>query len=342
MGGKDKDKGDEGKEEGEGAADHDAKVKVQAQKKRRHGDKAGSKSAPDGIDLAPEVTLTIDGKQHTFDIDDPELPGWIEERQFSAGDYPYDERLKRKRYEKDMEALQGELVKMQGWLSDSGSRVIAVFEGRDAAGKGGTIRVTCENMNPRRARIVALTAPDETERGEWYYQRYIRHFPTAGEIVMFDRSWYNRGVVEPVMGYCTEAEHDHFLEHTPGFERQIAAEGIVLLKFWLNIGRETQIKRFHDRRHDPLKLWKLSPNDIKSLNRWDDYTAARDRMIEATSIPEAPWIVVRANDKRRARLNLIRSMLLRVPYDGRDMKAIGEADPRIVGEGLDVLRTSGE
>ena len=332
------DDGDNGRDEGAGADDHDAKSAAQEDKKKA----GGRKDAPDGVDLAPEVTITIGGEKHAFDIDDPDLPGWVEDNQFGAGDYPYDKRLKRKHYERDLHALQAELVKMQGWLEDSGTRVIALFEGRDAAGKGGTIRIARENMNPRRARIVALTAPDETEAGQWYYQRYIQHFPTAGEIVMFDRSWYNRGVVEPVMGYCTMPEHQHFLEHTPGFERQIVAGGIILLKFWLNIGRETQIKRFHDRRHDPLKMWKLSPNDIKSLTRWDDYTAARDRMIEATSIPEAPWLVVRANDKRRARLNLIRSLLSRVPYEGRDEEAIGESDPRIVGEGLDVLRRSGE
>ena len=318
----------------ERADDHDTKVKAQEHARKGAG--------PDGIDMAPEVTLTIDGKKRRFDIDEPDLPDWVTDNQFTAGDYPYEKRLKRKDYEAQLEALQAELVKMQGWLKDSGRRLIAVFEGRDAAGKGGTIRVVRENLNPRHARIVALTAPDETERGQWYYQRYVQHFPTAGEMVLFDRSWYNRGVVEPVMGYCTMPEHRHFLEHTPGFERQVAADGIIVLKFWLNIGRETQLKRFHDRRHDPLKMWKLSPNDIKSLTRWDDYTAARDRTIEATHIPEAPWIVVRANDKRRGRLNLIRAMLLRVPYEGRDAETIGEPDERIVGEGLEVLRRSGE
>ena len=322
------------KNDGQSADDHDAKVKAQSRK-------AGG-STDDGIDMAPEVILTIDGEPRALDIDDPKLPDWVTDNQFTAGDYPYDKRLKRKKYEEELEALQRELVKMQGWLKDSGERVVAVFEGRDAAGKGGMIRVARENLNPRHARIVALSAPDETERGQWYYQRYIQHFPTAGEFVMFDRSWYNRGVVEPVMGYCTMPEHLHFLEHTPGFERQVIADGIHLVKFWLNIGRETQIKRFHDRRHEPLKMWKLSPNDIKSLNRWDEYTAARDRMIEATSIPEAPWFVVRANDKRRARINLIRALLLRIPYEGRDDEQIGKPDPKIVGIGLDVVRQSGE
>ena len=320
--------------EAEKADDHKSKVKSQASKNKG--------SDHDGVDMAPEVTLTIDGEKRTLDIDDPNLPDWVTDNQFTAGDYPYEERLKRKKYEEQLDALQRELVKMQGWLQSKGGRMIAIFEGRDAAGKGGTISRVRENLNPRTARIVALPAPDETEQGQWYYQRYIRHFPTSGEMVLFDRSWYNRGVVEPVMGYCTMPEHHHFLEQTPGFEAQLTADGIHLMKFWLNIGRETQIKRFHDRRHDPLKMWKLSPNDIKSLNRWDDYTAARDRTIEATNIRQAPWIVVRANDKRRARVNLIRALLDRVPYEGKDTETIGEMDDRIVGEGLDVLKRAGE
>ena len=307
------------------------KPKAEAQNEKNKG------KAADGIDMAPEVILVIDGEKRTLDIDDPELPDWVEDNEFTAGGYPYDKKLKKKHYEKQLEALQGEMVKMQGWLEDKGERLMLVFEGRDAAGKGGTIRIMREHLNPRSAPIVALGVPTERERGQWYYQRYIRHFPTSGEIVLFDRSWYNRGVVEPVMGYCTMPEHYHFLEHTPGFERQIAAEGIRLFKFWLNIGRETQIKRFHDRRHNPLKMWKLSPNDVKSLNRWDAYTEARNRTIEATHIDEAPWLVVRANDKRRARLNAMRALLTRLPYEGKDEEAIGEIDDGIVGEGMALL-----
>ena len=313
----------------ERADDHEAKAEAQERKK--------DGKSRDGIDMAPEVVLTVDGEKRTIDIDDPDLPDWVEEREFSAGGYPYDKKLKRSHYEKRLERLQGEMVKMQGWLQDSGERLIVVFEGRDAAGKGGTIRTMREYLNPRHARIVALTAPTDREQGQWYYQRYVEHFPTSGEIVMFDRSWYNRGVVEPVMGYCTMPQHHHFLEHTPGFERQVTADGIRLIKFWLNIGRETQIKRFHDRRHNPLKMWKLSPNDVKSLNRWDDYTAARDRMLAATHIDEAPWLIVRANDKRRARINAMRALLSRVPYEGRDNEAIGEVNPDIVGEGPQFL-----
>ena len=313
----------------EKADDHESKA--EAQEKKTRG------KAHDGIDMAPEVIIEVEGEKRTLDIDDPELPDWVEERQFSSGGYPYDKRLKRKHYEAELESLQGEMVKMQGWLRDSGERLVLVFEGRDAAGKGGMIRVMREYLNPRHARIVALGVPTDREQGQWYYQRYIEHFPTSGELVMFDRSWYNRGVVEPVMGYCTLPQHKHFLQHTPGFERQVAADGIRLLKFWLNIGRETQIKRFHDRRHNPLKMWKLSPNDVKSLNRWDEYTAARDRTIAATHIAEAPWIVVRANDKRRARVNAMRALLSRVPYEGKDEDAIGRIDDAIVGEGPNML-----
>ena len=312
-------------EAAERADDQDRKVAAQERKKNGAG--------PDGIDMAPEVEVTIDGEAHSFDIDDPDLPDWVTEREFTSDGYPYDHKLKRKKYEKQLERLQGEMVKMQGWVRDSGQRIVAVFEGRDAAGKGGTIRTMREYLNPRHARVVALAAPTERERGEWYYQRYVAHLPTDGEMVLFDRSWYNRGVVEPVMGYCTMEEHRAFLRQTPGFERLLVADGIMLVKFWLNIGREMQIRRFHDRRHNPLKMWKLSPNDIKSLNRWDDYTAARDRTIEATSIDEAPWLVIRANDKRRARINAMRCLLSRVPYEGKDDEAIGEIDPSIVKEG---------
>ena len=318
-----------GKTDGSKAGDHDAKVGAQ--------DAARGRAGPDGIDMFPEIDIEIGGKTRSLDIDDPELPDWVEDNQFTAGNYPYDKRMKRSQYEEELEELQHELVRMQGWLKASGERVVAIFEGRDAAGKGGTIRRMNENLNPRTARVVALSAPTPTEQGQWYYQRYVAHLPTAGEFVMFDRSWYNRGVVEPVMGYCTMEQHLHFLEHTPGFERQLVADGIHLVKFWLNIGRETQIKRFHDRRHDPLKTWKLSPNDVKALSRWDDYTEARNRMIEATHIKEAPWTVVRANDKRRARLNAIRTLLHRIPYEDKNEDAIGKTDDKIVGTGPKAL-----
>ncbi|MCF3641959.1 polyphosphate kinase 2 [Rhizobium sp. TRM95111] len=279
------------------------------------------------------VDLTIGGKVRTFDVDDPKLPDWVDDKALSSGGYPYEEKFDKDEYEDTLEKLQVELVKAQFWLQETGHRVIAVFEGRDAAGKGGSIFATRAYLNPRSARVVALSKPTETERGQWYYQRYVTNFPTAGEFVMFDRSWYNRAGVEPVMGFCTPEQYEDFLNETPHFEKMVITEGIHFFKFWLDIGREMQIKRFHDRRHDPLKIWKLSPMDIAALNRWDDYTEKRNRMLKATHTQKAPWTILRSNDKRRARLNLIRHILSTLDYAGKDKIAIGERDARIIGEG---------
>ena len=281
------------------------------------------------------VDITIGGKLRSFDIDDPVLPDWVEEKKLSAGDFPYDKKMKREDYDSTLEALQVELVKVQFWLQATGKRVMAVFEGRDAAGKGGAIFATRAYLNPRYARVVALTKPTETERGQWYFQRYISHFPTAGEFVL---SWYNRAGVEPVMGFCTPEEHKRFLKETPRLEKMLVHEDVHLFKFWLDIGRETQIERFHDRRHSPLKCWKLSDMDIAALTKWDDYTQKRDEMLEKTHTDAAPWTVVRANDKRRARVNLIRHILLALDYEGKDKKAIGEIDGKILGSGPDFLK----
>ncbi len=284
------------------------------------------------------IRLTVDGRKRSFDIDDPDLPDWVADNELSAGGYPYDRRMKRKDYESQLERLQIELVKLQYWLQKTGERVMVLFEGRDAAGKGGTIFVTRQYMNPRTARNVALTKPTETERGQWYFQRYVAHFPTAGEFVTFDRSWYNRAGVEPVMGFCTPRQHELFLEEAPSFEKGIVADGVRLFKFWLAIGQETQLKRFHDRRHSPLKMWKFSPMDIAGIERWNDYTKARDLMFERTHSAHAPWTVVLANDKRRARLAVIRRLLLSMPYDGRDMDVLGEEDAGVIAEPADTLR----
>ena len=284
------------------------------------------------------VELDIRGKSRMFDIDDPKLPDWIGEKAFNSDDYPYDKKLDNKEYEKTLKLLQVELVKVQFWQQKTGERVMAVFEGRDAAGKGGAIHATMSYMNPRSARIVALTKPTETERGQWYFQRYVATFPTAGEFVLFDRSWYNRAGVEPVMGFCTPEQYEKFLEETPRFEKMNVAEGIHFFKFWLNIGREMQLKRFHDRRHDPLKVWKLSPMDIASLNKWDDYTEKRDRMLKETHTDRAPWTVIRANDKRRARINVIRHILHTLDYEGKDKQAIGEIDDKIIDSGPGFLK----
>jgi polyphosphate kinase len=284
------------------------------------------------------VELQISGKTRVFDIDNPDLPKWIDDEAFASDDYPYKKKLDGEEYEETLKKLQIELVKVQFWMQATGKRVMAVFEGRDAAGKGGAIHATMAYMNPRSARIVALTKPTETERGQWYFQRYVATFPTAGEMVLFDRSWYNRAGVEPVMGFCTPEQYEHFLSQVPRFEKMIVDDGIHLFKFWLNIGREMQLKRFHDRRHDPLKIWKLSPMDIAALHKWDDYTDKRDRMLKETHTGYAPWTVIRGNDKRRTRINLIRHVLKNLDYDGKDTAAIGEVDDKIVGSGPGFLK----
>lgn len=302
------------------------------------GKSAGS---GDGKDITPSnsraVTLRIRGELRAFDIDDPILPDWVENQALASAGHPYDKKMKREAYEEELKKLQIELVKVQFWLQATGKRVMALFEGRDAAGKGGTINSILAYMNPRLAHNIALTKPTETESGQWYFQRYIAHFPSAGNMSLFDRSWYNRAVVEPVMGFCTQEQYEAFIEQVPRFEKLIRQEGIHFFKFWLDIGQEMQIKRFHDRRHDPLKVWKLSSMDIAALDKWGDYTEKRDRMLKQTHTKDAPWMVARANDKRRAHLNVIRHILMSLNYEGRDLKAIGEIDKKIIGEAPDMI-----
>ena len=305
---------------------------------RRPAETAVGEPIVAGIEKTQPVKLVVNGKERVFDIDNPELPSWIDKEALASGGFPYDKKFDGGDYDAALKKLQIELVKVQFWQQATGKRVMAIFEGRDAAGKGGAIYATRSYMNPRSARVVALTKPTETERGQWYYQRYITHFPTAGEFVMFDRSWYNRGGVEPVMGFCTPEQNKRFLKQTPRFEGLITGDGIHLFKFWLDIGREMQLKRFHDRRHDPLKVWKLSPMDIAALTKWDLYTEARDQMLEETHTEHAPWTIVHANDKRRARLDIIRHMLKTLDYDGKDENAIGEIDGKILGSGPGFVR----
>jgi len=245
-------------------------------------------------------------------------------------DFPYDEWMDKDDYEDQLDALQIELVKCQAWVRDSGARVIVVFEGRDAAGKGGTIKRFRQNLNPRVARTVALSKPSETEAGQWYFQRYVEHLPTAGEMVLFDRSWYNRAVVEKVFGFCTDAQRETFFDQAPDFEAMLTQDGITLVKLWLNVGRAEQLRRFLAREEDRLKQWKLSMIDVKGLARWDAYTDAIAETFERTHTDTAPWTVVRSDDKRRARLNAIRSVLIQVDYAGRDDKAL-RIDDKIAG-----------
>ncbi|MBN9044555.1 MAG: polyphosphate kinase 2 [Rhizobiales bacterium] len=286
------------------------------------------------------IKVTIGGETRKFDIAERKLPGWIDDRALQSGGYPYPAKMKTDEYEATLTRLQIELVKMQDWLQDKGERVVSIFEGRDAAGKGGTIFTVREYMNPRSARNVALPKPTETERGQWYFQRYVTHFPTAGEFVTFDRSWYNRAGVERVMGFCTPAQVEAFLTETPYFERMLVTDGIHLFKFWLDIGQEMQLKRFHERYHSPLKNWKFSPMDVAGITHWHDYTAALHAMLERTDSGYAPWTVVRSNDKRRARLAAIRRILLTLPYAGRDLEAIGPEDPSVIGRGTAFLTPS--
>lgn len=244
--------------------------------------------------------------------------------------YPYRTRMSRRVYEKEKKLLQIELLKVQSWVKESGQKIVGLFEGRDAAGKGGTIKRYMEHLNPRGARVVALEKPSERERGQWYFQRYIQNLPTAGEIVFFDRSWYNRAGVERVMGFCEPHEYLLFMRQTPEFERMLVASGIHLFKFWFSVSREEQLRRFISRRDDPLKHWKLSPVDIQSLDRWDEYTDAKNAMFFHTHTGDAPWTIIKSDDKKRARLNCIRYFLHKLDYPGKDEKAIGKVDPLIV------------
>lgn len=270
-----------------------------------------------------------------FDIDNPKLPKAIEEGAMASGGYPYAKKLKREPYEEQLLALQIELGKLQSHMLRTGERLVVVFEGRDTAGKGGCIGRFMQFLNPRHARAVALSKPTETERGQWYFQRYCAHLPTRGDIVLFDRSWYNRAGVERVMGYCTDEQLADFLREAPEFEGMLVREGIRFIKFFLVIGREMQLTRFHERRHDPLKHWKLTDIDLAAMTKWDEYTKAQHELFRFTHTATAPWTVVRANDQRRARLEAIRSVLNAVPYEGRDDKRIGAIDPKIVGAGPD-------
>ncbi|MGV3574031.1 MAG: polyphosphate kinase 2 [Devosia sp.] len=277
-----------------------------------------------------------------FDIDNPELPPAIKKAAMKSGGYPYDEKLDGDEYDTQIYALQKQLVLLQAHMAKAGERIVLVFEGRDAAGKGGTIKTIMENLNPRYNIIAALPKPNDRERTQWYFQRYIDWLPAAGEMVLFDRSWYNRAGVEPVMGFCTPEQTELFLDEAPEFEKRLTKDGIRLFKFWLSIGREMQLKRFHDRRHDPLKTWKLSPIDLEALSKWDDYSKARDRMLERTDSAHAPWTVIRANDKRRLRINVIRTVLNGFEYEGKDKKLIGKIDDKIVLSAEQFLKMDGE
>jgi polyphosphate kinase 2 len=250
--------------------------------------------------------------------------------------YPYKKKLSREKYEKQKSQLQIELLKVQSWVENTGEKIVVLFEGRDAAGKGGAIKRFTEHLNPRRARVVALPKPSEREKGEWYFQRYIQKLPTNGEIVLFDRSWYNRAGVERVMGFCNPEEYLEFMRETPQLERMFVNSGIRLFKYWFSVSREEQLRRFHQRKSDPLKQWKLSPVDLASLDKWNEYTAAKEAAFFHTDTADAPWTVIKSDDKKRARINCIRHFLHSLPYDGKNEKIASEPDPLLVGSASEI------
>ena len=268
-------------------------------------------------DTAPEqIRAQLDGATKN-DILDPS--------------FPYDKAMKSKEYEEIMEQLQRQLVRLQADVKATGKRIVVVFEGRDAAGKGGTIKRLRENLNPRVAKTVALSKPTEAEAGEWYFQRYVKHLPTAGQITLFDRSWYNRGVVEKVFGFCQDDQRERFFNQLPSFENTLVDDGIHLVKVWLNVGRSEQLRRFLKRESDPLKQWKLSWIDVEGLKKWDDYSAAIAETLTKSHSPTAPWTIVRSDDKKRARLAVIQSILSGLEFEGKDASLIGKPDELICG-----------
>ena len=251
-------------------------------------------------------------------------------RRFENGMYPYSDRIKKREYEKVKTSLQVELLKLQHWVKESGKKVVVIFEGRDAAGKGGTIKRFMEHLNPRGARVVALEKPTVAEQGQWYFQRYIDHLPSSGEMVMFDRSWYNRAGVERVMGFCDPTAYLEFMRQCPEIERMLVRSDVLLFKYWFSVTQEEQRRRFESRKGDPLKQWKLSPIDQASIDKWGDYTEAKEAMFFYTDTADAPWTIIKSDDKKRARLNCMRHFLSSLDYDGKDHKTVGEPDPFIV------------
>ncbi len=286
----------------------------------------GGAAPDDAFKLRQELLKQIPDKTRRKTNPDDELSN-----DWRHGGYPYKNLMARKNYEKSKYLLQVELLKLQAWVKDSQQRVVILFEGRDAAGKGGTIKRFMEHLNPRGARVVALEKPSEIERGQWYFQRYIQHLPTAGEIVLFDRSWYNRSGVERVMGFCSDGEYNEFMRQAPDFERNLVHSGIHLIKFWFSVSRKEQRRRFKEREAHPLKQWKLSPIDLASLDKWEEYTKAKEAMFFFTDTADAPWTVIKSDCKKRARLNAMRYILHKLPYKNKNLDHVGLVDSLLVG-----------
>ncbi len=302
-----------------------SKGKTKARKPRPHGG-GGATVDPPTADAIPVDA----GVRPAHDPD-------VIRRVFKEGVYPYSDRMKRGADERPKAALQAELLKVQRWVKESGTRIVVLFEGRDAAGKGGTIKRFMEHLNPRGARVVALEKPTERERGQWYFQRYIEHLPAAGEIVLFDRSWYNRAGVERVMGFCTGAEYLEFMRQCPELERMLVNSGIRLFKYWFSVSQEEQARRFGSRRTDPLKQWKISPVDLASLDKWDGYTEAKEAMFFYTDTADAPWTVIKSDDKKRARVACLLHFLSNVPYPDKNPEVVTRPDPLILGPATRVV-----
>ena len=283
--------------------------------------------------LREEGYSVLDGHTPDPDLIDPQgnpVYTWQE-------GYPYETRMDRDEYEREKYKLQVELLKFQYWGQDTGAKHVIVFEGRDAAGKGGTIKRFTEHLNPRAARVVALNKPSDREAGQWYFQRYVSHLPTSGEIVMFDRSWYNRANVERVMGFCTDEEYETFMEQAPVFEKMLIDSGVHVTKFWFSVTQREQRTRFAIRQIDPVRRWKLSPMDLESLDRWEDYTKAKEETFRRTDTDHAPWITIKSNDKKRARLNAMRYFLNQFDYEDKDTSVVHPADPLLVRRGRDAV-----
>ena len=299
--------------------------------------KAGKAAvAPAGLEPAPDSAAPAADGAHQTLAQRRRDPDAIR-RAFETGEYPYHNRLRAKDYERHMEALQVELLKAQKWIKDTGERIVVLFEGRDAAGKGGTIKRFMEHLNPRGASVVALEKPSERERTQWYFQRYIEHLPSAGEIVFFDRSWYNRAGVERVMGFCSPNDYLEFMRQCPQLEQMLVRSGVLLFKYWFSVTRDEQRKRFQARKIDPLKQWKLSPIDLASLDKWDDYTEAKEAMFFYTDTADAPWTIVKSDDKKRARLNAMQHFLASLDYPNKDTSVVHGPDPLIVGSTAHVI-----
>lgn len=303
------------------AAEHSTAIKSALKKETRR------------VSVVEDYSAELDeiaSLQKKFGSDDGRSDAWKK-------GYPYDKKLSRKDYEQEKRALQIELLKLQLWFKETGQKLLIIFEGRDAAGKGGAIKRFTEHLNPRGSRVVALEKPTEIEQTQWYFQRYIKHLPAGGEIVLMDRSWYNRAGVERVMGYCTSQQYYEFMREAPELERMLVNSGIKLIKFWFSVTRAEQLARFDSRRTDPVRQWKLSPTDLASLDKWDDYTEAKEAMFFYTDTGDAPWTVVKSNDKKRARLEAMRYVLTQFDYPNKDKNVVGDVDPLIVGSGSDVF-----